>query len=128
MLYVITLLVYGAVDVISCLGLSLQFGIGGVTNFGFIIFQAVGAYTAAILALPPATANGGFQTYIGGLNLPFPFPWIGAAVAGAVLALPFTFLVGRRLRGDFAAVGLLVTAVLLNLLVMNYRPLLNGDA
>jgi ABC-type branched-subunit amino acid transport system ATPase component/ABC-type branched-subunit amino acid transport system permease subunit len=45
-----------------------------------------------------------------------------------VLALPFTFLVGRRLRGDFAAVGLLVTAVLLNLLATNYRPLLNGDA
>ncbi len=128
MSYLITLVVYGAVDVIACLGLSLQFGIGGVTNFGFIIFQAVGAYTAAVLALPADTANGGFQTYIGGLNLPFPFPWIGAAVAGAVLALPFTFLVGRRLRGDFAAVGLLVTAVLLNLLVMNYRPLLNGDA
>ena len=49
-------------------------------------------------------------------------------MAGALLALPFTFLVGRRLRGDFAAVGLLVTAVLLNLLVMNYRPLFNGDA
>jgi branched-chain amino acid transport system permease protein len=49
-------------------------------------------------------------------------------VVGGVLALPFTFLVGRRLRGDFAAVGLLVTAVLLNLLVTNYRPLLNGDA
>ena len=128
MLYVITLLVYGAVDVISCLGLSLQFGIGGVTNFGFIIFQAAGAYTAAILALPPDTAFGGFQTYIGGLHLPFPFPLIGATVAGAVVALPFTFLVGRRLRGDFAAIGLLVTAVLLNLLVMDYRPLLNGDA
>jgi ABC-type branched-subunit amino acid transport system ATPase component/ABC-type branched-subunit amino acid transport system permease subunit len=49
-------------------------------------------------------------------------------VAGGVIALPFAFLFGRRLRGDFAAVGLLVTAVLLNLLVMNYRPLLNGDA
>jgi branched-chain amino acid transport system permease protein len=128
MLYVITLLVYGAVDVISCLGLSLQFGIGGVTNFGFIIFQAAGAYTAAILALPSDKAYGGFQTYIGGLHLPFPLPLIGATVAGAVIALPFTFLVGRRLRGDFAAVGLLVTAVLLNLLVMDYRPLLNGDA
>ena len=63
-----------------------------------------------------------------GWNLPFPLPWIGAAVVGGVIALPFTFLVGRRLRGDFAAVGLLVTAVLLNLLVTNYRPLLNGDA
>jgi len=128
MYYLITLVVYGAVDVISCLGLSMQFGIGGVTNFGFIIFQAAGAYTAAILSLPPDTANGAFQIYIGGLNLPFPFPLIGAAVAGAVLAVPFTFLVGRRLRGDFAAIGLLVTAVLLNLLVMDYRPLFNGDA
>jgi branched-chain amino acid transport system ATP-binding protein/branched-chain amino acid transport system permease protein len=128
MYYLITLVVYAGVDVIACLGLSLQFGVGGVTNFGFIIFQAVGAYTAAILALPPDTANGGFQLYLGGLHLPFPFTWLGAAAAGAALALPFTFLVGRRLRGDFAAVGLLVTAVLVNLLVMDYRPLLNGDA
>jgi len=128
MTYLITLLVYAAVDAMACLGLSLQFGVAGVTNFGFIIFQAAGAYVAAILALPSDTANGGFQHYIGGLNLPFPVPWLGAAAAGAVLALPFTFLVGRRLRGDFAAVGLLVTAVLLNLLVMNYVPLFNGDA
>jgi branched-chain amino acid transport system permease protein len=128
MTYLITLLVYGAVDVIACLGLSQQFGVAGVTNFGFIIFQAAGAYVAAVLALPPDSANGGFQHYIGGWNLPFPLPWIGAAVAGGVLALPFTLLVGRRLRGDFAAIGLLVTAVLLNLLVMNYVPLFNGDA
>ncbi|HYK69727.1 MAG TPA: branched-chain amino acid ABC transporter ATP-binding protein/permease [Streptosporangiaceae bacterium] len=128
MTYLITLLVYAAVDAIACLGLSLQFGVAGVTNFGFIIFQAAGAYIAAILALPPQSANGAFQHYIGGWNLPFPLPWLGAAAAGAILALPFTFLVGRRLRGDFAAVGLLVTAVLLNLLVMNYVPLFNGDA
>ena len=128
MYYFIILLVYGAVDVIACLGLSQQFGIAGVTNFGFIIFQAAGAYVAAVLALPSDAADGGFQRYILGWHLPFPFPWLGAAVAGAVLALPFTFLVGRRLRGDFAAVGLLVTAVLLNLLVMNYVPLFNGDA
>src|SRR5438270_13315982 len=49
-------------------------------------------------------------------------------IAGALVALPFTFLVGRRLRGDFAAVGLLVTAVMANLLVTNYRPLFNGSA
>jgi branched-chain amino acid transport system permease protein len=128
MYYLIILLVYVAVDAIACLGLSQQFGVAGVTNFGFIIFQAAGAYVAAVLALPRDTADGGFQTYLGGYHLPFPVPWLGAAVAGGLLALPFTFLVGRRLRGDFAAVGLLVTAVLLNLLVMNYRPLFNGDA
>src|SRR6185437_10227127 len=81
------------------------------------IFQAAGGYAAAILAMPGQSANGGFQSYIGGWNLPFPLPWIGAMVAGGLLALPFTFLVGRRLRGDFAAVGLLVTAVLLTMLV-----------
>jgi branched-chain amino acid transport system permease protein len=126
--YLINLLIYAAVDATACLGLNQQFGVGGVTNFGFIIFQAAGGYTAAILALPPDTANGGFQSYIGGLSLPFPLPWIGAAVAGGLIALPFTFLVGRRLRGDFAAVGLLVTAVLMNLLATNYVPLFNGDA
>jgi branched-chain amino acid transport system permease protein len=126
--YVINLLVYAAVDAMACLGLNQQFGVAGVTNFGFIIFQAAGGYAAAILALPRDTANGGFQSYIGGWHLPFPLPWIGAAVVGGLVALPFAFLFGRRLRGDFAAVGLLVTAVLLNLLVTNYRPFLNGDA
>ena len=126
--YLINLLVYAAVDAMACLGLSQQFGIAGVTNFGFIIFQAAGGYAAAILAMPPDSANGGFQRYIGGWHLPFPLPWLGAAVVGGLLALPFTFLVGRRLRGDFAAVGLLVTAVLLNLLVTNFVPLFNGDA
>ena len=126
--YVINILVYAAVDAMACLGLNQQFGVAGVTNFGFIVFQAAGGYAAAILALPADSANGGFQSYIGGWGLPFPLPWIGAAVVGGLVALPFAFLFGRRLRGDFAAVGLLVTAVLLNLLVTNYRPFLNGDA
>ncbi len=126
--YITTLLVYGGVDAIACLGLSQQFGVGGVTNFGFIIFQAAGAYTAGVLSLPDSGANGGFQTYVGGLSLPFPLPWIGAAVVGGLLAVPFAALVGKRLRGDFAAVGLLVTAVMFNLLVTNYTPLFNGAA
>ena len=126
--YLLNLLIYAGVDIIACLGLSQQFGVAGVTNFGFIIFQAAGAYTAAILSLPSDSANGGFQSYIAGWNLPFPVPWIGAAIVGGLIALPFTFVVGRRLRGDFAAVGLLVTAVTFNLLVTNYKPFLNGSA
>jgi len=126
--YITTILVYAGVDAIACLGLSQQFGIAGITNFGFIIFQAAGAYAAAVLSLPPDSANGGFQSYIGGLNLPFPFPWIGAALVGGLISVPFALVVGKRLRGDFAAVGLLVTAVMFNLLVTNYQPLVNGAA
>jgi branched-chain amino acid transport system permease protein len=126
--YITTLLVYAGVDAIACLGLSQQFGVGGVTNFGFIIFQAAGAYAAAVLSLPDSASNGAFQSYVLGWNLPFPLPWIGAALVGGLLAVPFASIVGRRLRGDFAAVGLLVTAVMFNLLVNNYKPLFNGAA
>ena len=126
--YLTTLLVYVGVDVLACLGLSIQYGVAGVTNFGFIIFQAAGAYTAGVLSLPDQSSNGAFQSYIGGLNLPFPLPIIGAAIVGGLIALPFTFIVGKRLRGDFAAIGLLVAAVMANLLVTNFRPFMNGSA
>ena len=126
--YITTLLVYAGVDAIACLGLSQQFGVGGVTNFGFIIFQAAGAYVAGALSLPSDHVDGGFQSYILGWHLPFPLPWIGATVVGGLLAIPFALIVGKRLRGDFAAIGLLVTAVMFNLLVTNYVPLFNGAA
>ncbi len=126
--YVANLLVYGGVDAIACLGLSMQFGVAGVSNFGFIVFQAAGAYTAAVLALPRDTANGGFQSYVGGLGLPFPLPWVGSALVGGLIAVPFAILVGRRLTGHVAAIGLLVTAVMANLLVTNFVPFLNGAA
>lgn len=126
--YITTLLVYGGIDVIACLGLSLQFGIAGVTNFGFILYQAAGAYTAAILSLPKDSANGGFQRYTGGLHLPFPLPWIGAAIVGGVLAIPMAAVAGRKLRSDYAAIAMLVTAIILNSVVTNYTPFLNGAA
>ena len=127
--YVAIILVYAAVDAMACMGLNLEFGVAGISNFGYIIFQSVGAYVAAVLSMPnAASSNGGFQKYVLGWHLPWPFPWIGAALAGGLLAVPFVFIVGKRLRGDFAAVGLLVSAVLLNLLVNNYVPLFNGAA
>ncbi len=127
--YLATIIVYGAVDAMACLALNVEFGFAGISNFGFIIFQSIGAYTAAVLSMPrAATSNGGFQQYILGWHLAWPLPWIGAALAGGLLALPFVFLVGKRLRGDFAAVGLLVSAVLLNVLVKDFVPLFNGDA
>ena len=38
--YTLNLIIYAAVDAMACLGLSQQFGVAGVTNFGFIIFQS----------------------------------------------------------------------------------------
>src|SRR5258706_7594750 len=80
--YAGTLLVSAGVDIIAVLALNLQFGLSGIVNFSFIVFQSVGAYTAAVLSMPPDTAYGGYQVYVGGVQLSFPLPWLWGAVAG----------------------------------------------
>jgi branched-chain amino acid transport system permease protein len=127
--YAINLLIYAGVDIIACLALNLQFGVAGIVNFSFIVFQAVGAYTAAVLSMPPDTApDYSFQIYVGGLQLPFPIPWIGGAIAGGLLAVPVGFVVLRKLRSDYQAIALLVLSVIANTVITNARPFLNGAA
>ncbi|MGA7988401.1 MAG: branched-chain amino acid ABC transporter permease [Candidatus Dormiibacterota bacterium] len=126
--YLTTVLVYAGVDALACLAISLQFGVSGIVNFSFIVFQAAGAYTAGVLSMPPDTANGGFQTYILGLNLSFPLPWIGATIVGALLAPPIGLVVLRRLRSDYQAIAMLVLSVIATLVVTNTPPFLDGAA
>ena len=126
--YASNLLIYAGIDIIACLALNLQFGVSGIINFSFIVFQAAGAYAAAVLSLPPDTANGGFQHYVGGLQLPFPFPWIGGAVAGGLLAIPVGFVVLRKLRSDYQAIALLVLSVIANTVITNADKFLGGAA
>ncbi len=126
--YLTTLLVYAGVDVMACLAISLQFGVSGIVNFSFIIFQAAGAYTAAVLSLPSDTSNGGFQTYVLGLRLPFPLPWIGATIVAALLAFPVGLVVLRRLRADYQAIAMLVLSVIASLMITNTPRFLDGAA
>src|SRR3989440_9415188 len=127
--YAANLLIFAGVDIIACLALNLQFGVSGIVNFSFIIFQAAGAYAAAILSMPPDSApDYSFQIYFGGYQLPFPIPWIGGALAGGLLALPVGLVVLRRLRSDYQAIALLVLSVIANTVITNARPFLNGAA
>jgi branched-chain amino acid transport system permease protein len=126
--YLTTILVYAAVDILACLAISLQFGVSGIVNFSFIIFQAAGAYTAGVLSLPSDTENGGFQTYILGLHLSFPLPWIGATLVGALLAIPIGLVALRRLRSDYQAIAMLVLSVIASLVVTNTPAFLDGAA
>ncbi len=126
--YAGTLLVSAGVDIIAVLALNLQFGLSGIVNFSFIVFQSVGAYTAAVLSMPPDTAYGGYQVYVGGFQLPFPLPWLGGALAGGILAVPVGLVVLRKLRSDYQAISLLVLSVIANSVITNVRPFLNGAA
>lgn len=126
--YIATILVYIAVNVIASWGLDLQFGVTGVLNFAFIIFQAVGAYTAAMLSIGPASSSGGFQHYIFGVSLPFPLPLIGAMLAGALLSGIVGLITLRRLRSDYQAIVMLVISVVATLVVESVIGLANGSA
>src|SRR5260370_17429291 len=98
---------YGGVEMIALLARNLQFGVSGIVNFSFIVFQAAGAYTAAVLSLPPDSANGGFQIYFGGYQLPFPLPWLGGAVAGGLLSIPLGLVLLRNVPSDSHAIAFL---------------------
>lgn len=103
-----TMAVYVGAAMIACYALNLQIGVTNVLNFGFIMFEAVGAYVAGVLTLGPDSGNGGFQHYILGSHLPFPLPWLLAMVVGGLVGGVVGFLTSRRLRGDYEAVVMLV--------------------
>jgi branched-chain amino acid transport system permease protein len=126
--YIVTICVYVAVNMIASWGLDLQFGVTGVLNFAFIIFQAVGAYTAAILSLGPASASGGFQHYLVGLKLPFPLPIVGAMLVGAALSAVIGLITLRRLRSDYQAMVMLVVSVVATVVAESVIGLFNGSA
>ncbi len=127
-LYVTTLLIYLGIDIIAALALNLQFGIAGIVNFSFILFQAVGAYIAAVLTLGSSTPPpSGFQDYVLGATLPFPLPLLAAAAAGGLLSLVIGVVGLRRLRTDYQAMVLLVFSLIATIVVTNDSGLFNGS-
>lgn len=126
--YLLTSFVYLCVDVLACWAMNLSYGLTGVYNIGLIVFQAAGAYAAAVVTIGPSSAYGGFQHYIGGYHLPFPLPIIIGGLAGGVLSLAVGAVALRRLRTDYQAMVLLTFAVLASLLVTDVGSLFNGAA
>jgi branched-chain amino acid transport system permease protein len=126
--YVATLVVFGAVDVLACWGLNLQFGVAGVLNFAFVVLQAAGGYTAAVLTLGSSATTGDFQHYVFGAKLPFPIPTIIAGIVGALFAGMIGLVVLRRLRRDYQAMVMLVISLIATHVATNQRGLVNGDA
>lgn len=126
--YMSTLLVYLGVSLIACWALNLQIGVTGVLNLGFIVFQALGAYTAAVLTLGTDTSNGGFQHYVFGAELPFPVPLLAAAGVGALASAGLGSIGLRRLRSDYQAMVFLVAAIIATDVATNVTGLVNGAA
>jgi ABC-type branched-subunit amino acid transport system permease subunit len=124
--YASSLTILFGINLIAVWGLDLQYGITGIYNFAYIAFQSVGAYTAGLFALHPAAYYQANETYIGGLNMPFPIPLLAAAAAGALLAIPIYFIGIRRLRGDYQAMAMLILSLIATAFANAQQNLVNG--
>lgn len=125
--YISTLLIYLFIDIMGVLGLNLQFGVAGIINFAYIVFVAVGAYTAAVLTLGPDYPDN-FQHYVFGANWPFPLPIIAAGAVSGLLSLVVGVISLRRLRSDYQAMVMLVLSLIATLVATNASGLVNGPA
>jgi branched-chain amino acid transport system permease protein len=125
--YISTLVVYFFIDALLAWALNLQFGWGGIPNFALIMFQAVGAYAAAVVSLGPDTGINSFQKYVLGASWPFPLPLLAALLAGGLLAMVVGSFSLRRIRRDYQAAILLIVSLIAIGLVSNVVGLVNGS-
>jgi len=104
--------VFAGTYVLVALGLQLNVGYTGMTNFGAAGFMAVGAYSMAILVL-----KAGFSFW---LSLP----------AAMLIAIGFGLLVGLpslRLRADYFAIATIALAEIVRIIAQNARGLTGGN-
>lgn len=125
--YISTLLIYLFIDIMGVLGLNLQFGVAGIINFAYIVFVAVGAYTAAVVSLGP-DYPGNFQHYVFGASWPFPLPILAGGATAGLLSLIVGVISLRRLRSDYQAMVMLVLSLIATLIASNATGLFNGPA
>ena len=123
--YVTSVLIVFAVNVLACWALDLQVGTTGVLNFGFILFQAAGAYTVGVLTMGPPTIASQ-QHYVGGAHLPFFLALAVATLVGGALALPLGWVALRKLRADYQAIVLLVISIIAADVALSAPNLVNG--
>lgn len=118
-LYLVAMLTMGGIYAVLALGLNLQWGYGGLFNAGIAGFFAIGAYTSAILTVPPQP--GGAATF----GLPLLVGLAGAMLlAGAV-----AWVIGRiclKLESDYLAICTIGIAEIIRLVVKNEQWLTGG--
>jgi branched-chain amino acid transport system permease protein len=108
--YLLAIAILTLIYVLLGLGLTLQFGLTGLINFGHVGFFAIGAYTSALLTL-----NG----------FPVSFGILAAAFTAMLPALPIGY-VSLRLRDDYFAIVTLGFSEVVRIVVTNARDWTGG--
>ena len=124
--YLVSLAVMAGIYAVFALGLNIQWGYTGLFNIGIAGFFAIGAYTSAMVTTPmPTGIYAQYVHQIFGLNLPFVFGLLAAALVCGIVAL----LIGiptLRLGEDYLAIATLGIAETVRLIFNNETWLANG--
>lgn len=118
-------LIYG----LLAIGLNVHYGYTGLINFGHVAFFAAGAYTAAILTMPPPGTVQGTVDYAIGVGLPMPaalpVSLAAAALTGGLLAV-LIGLTSVRLGSHYLAIATFALAGIVETVIVNERWLTRG--
>jgi len=124
--YLVSLAIMAGIYAVFCLGLNIQWGYTGLFNIGIAGFFCIGAYTSAMITTPkPTGVYAQYVHQIFGLDFPFLFGLVGAAIVCGIIA----FLIGiptLRLREDYLAIATIGIAETFRLIFNNEHWLANG--
>lgn len=116
------------INLLVVLGLQMFTGNSGVTSFGHIAFMAIGAYTAALLTIPPAIKTSALQSlpsFVAEHQLSFAV----ALVIAVIVVVVFAFLVGlplSRLSGSAGAIATFALLVIVNVVIAGMTGITGG--
>jgi branched-chain amino acid transport system permease protein len=108
--YLLAILIVVLIYLLLSLGLTIQYGLTGLINFGLVGFFAIGAYASALLAMK---------------GVPLPASFLAASVVAGLAAWPIG-LVALRLRDDYFAIVTLGFSETIRLVIANESWLTNG--
>jgi branched-chain amino acid transport system permease protein len=107
----LSVLVLAGIYALVALGLQLNVGFTGITNFGAAGFMAIGAYTMALLVV-----DAGWSFW-----LALPASMVASMLFGLLVGLP-----SLRLRADYFAIATIALSELVRATAQNATSLTNG--
>lgn len=110
---------FACIYAIMALGLNIQWGMTGQINIGVAGFYAVGAYTSAILTVPPT------PDHFGGFAMPVIVGLAGAVTVSALLAV-LIGMITVNLRSDYLAIATIGLAEIIRFLIKNEEQVTHG--
>ncbi|MBX9459716.1 MAG: branched-chain amino acid ABC transporter permease [Rhizobium sp.] len=121
--------IFGLVNLVAVVSLYIFMGNSGILNFSTIAFMAIGAYTSALLTMPPGMKST-FLPDLPAWLAAAQFPPLAGASIGGLVAAACALIVGlpiMRLSGIAAAIATMSLMIICYIVLGNWTWLTGGQ-